>query len=201
MYQVSAGGKRGFLLFKGPFFWRPLGFGALCLISIPYQCTGTDLLACESDALSSSAHPPQRSISGLFPLSGEVHHILIIFLLRRNFYGNSYSKGWISERKPFFSPFGLNLPAMSKYTTWATCCKLQQSCKSGNFANLVTAFAIYSFTYLLIYESIPIFYRLYKLLHASRGSAKWIRTSSMSQQTGVCVVVQFASIVFWYMAS
>lgn len=60
---------------------QPPGFGPLCLISIPYQkCTGTDLLACEPDVLSSSAHPPQRSISGSFPLSGTPGKLIIFSL-------------------------------------------------------------------------------------------------------------------------
>lgn len=67
--------------------------------------------------------------------AGKTHYILFIFLLWHNFYCNSYSKGWTRKRKHFFSPCGLNLPVteISKYTTWATCCKLQQSlfCKSG----------------------------------------------------------------------
>lgn len=65
---------------KAPFF-QLSGFGPLCLISIPYQkCTGTDLFACEPDVLSSSAHPPQRSISGSFPLSGMPGKLIIFSL-------------------------------------------------------------------------------------------------------------------------
>lgn len=130
-------------MFKGSFF---AAFGPLGLISIPYQkCTGTDLPACEPDVLSSSAHPPQRSISGSFPLSGTPGKLIIFSLC--------FSWGAI---------FMVILIVKVELVKENNLC----------FTDLVRAFAIYSFTYLSIYESIPIFYRLCTLLHASRGSAK-----------------------------
>lgn len=189
---------------KAPFL-QPPGFGPLCLISIPYQkCTGTDLLACEPDALSSSsAHPPQGSISGSFPLSSTPGKLIIFslyFSWGAIFMVILIVKVELVKENTFFFPVALifqrlkwvNIP---REPPVVNCSNLSLFYKSG-----------YGIFYLQLYIFInswinTIFYRLYKLLHASRGSAKWIITSFMSQQTGVSVTVQFASIVFWYMAS